>query len=265
MGASLFILGSAPAHADATDDDRPPPPKDPGANVGAEVELPGSPEAPSRPGGTSGTSARRESRVGSRVAPAEIPDGNSSATPTKPPRRRPVERPTNPGRPVPTSATARRTAGDSVNGSDAGTTARHPAQVVVHVDYEALRRRYPIDAETCEIAGLGPIPVAFARFLANDAILSIILTGTDVTVISTHRRYIPAALRRAVEARDTQCVIPGCHARHHLEIDHTHDHALGGPTALDNLARLCRHHHHLKTHCAWTLTGAPGRWEFRPP
>lgn len=143
---------------------------------------------------------------------------------------------------------------------------RPPAQLVVHASYDALRRGYAIDGEVCEIPGLGPVPVDFARFLATDCLLKVVLTGTDVTVISSDRRYVPAALRAALDARDTECVVPGCHARHHLERDHWgRDFAKGGPTSLANLARICRYHHFLKTHCGWTLTGGPGHWRFEPP
>jgi len=147
-----------------------------------------------------------------------------------------------------------------------GGNRRAPAQVIVHVDFDALMRGHARGGETCEIHGLGPIPVSLARQLAEDSILKILLTGaTNVTTITSHRRYIPAALRAAVMARDRTCVVPGCGATHNLEIDHTTDFAKRGPTALGNLGPLCRHHHHLKTHCAWILRGPPGQWTFEPP
>ncbi|MGI8939526.1 MAG: hypothetical protein ACR2JF_15200 [Iamia sp.] len=144
---------------------------------------------------------------------------------------------------------------------------RAAAQLVVHASYDALIRGFPVEGEVCEIPGLGPVPVAFARFLATDCLLRVVITGAmDVTVISSERRYVPADLRAALEARDPECVVPGCHARHHLERDHWgSDFAQGGPTSLANLARLCRYHHYLKTHCGWVLSGGPGHWRFEPP
>jgi len=50
-----------------------------------------------------------------------------------------------------------------------------------------------------------------------------------------------------------------------LEIDHRTDFAKGGPTSLDNLARLCPFHHDLKTHKHWKLEGGPGNWRFERP
>src|SRR6266851_2524186 len=43
------------------------------------------------------------------------------------------------------------------------------AEIVVHVDWPALRRGYATDDELCDIAGVGPVPVSLARDLANDA------------------------------------------------------------------------------------------------
>ncbi|HUG36423.1 MAG TPA: DUF222 domain-containing protein [Candidatus Limnocylindrales bacterium] len=62
--------------------------------------------------------------------------------------------------------------------------------------------------------------------------------------VGRSRRTIPPALRRALEFRDKGCRFPACGSRfaegHH--IIHWED---GGPTSLDNLVLLCRHHHRL--------------------
>ena len=36
-------------------------------------------------------------------------------------------------------------------------------------------------------------------------------------------------------------------------------------TKLDDLARLCRWHHHLKSHLGFTYRGGPGTWQWIPP
>jgi hypothetical protein len=64
-------------------------------------------------------------------------------------------------------------------------------------------------------------------------------------------------LRQAIEQRDRVCVVPGCGIASGLEIDHLVPFAQGGPTSIDNLQRLCKHHHRLKTTGRATLT----RWE----
>jgi hypothetical protein len=153
-------------------------------------------------------------------------------------------------------------------GSSPNTKGHSGPRTMVHVrvDHAALVRGRRKGEETCEIAGIGPIPVATARALASDAILAAVLTkGADVKAVAHLGRTIPARLRTALEARDTECAVPGCHNRHRLEIDHIEPFAEGGPTSLDNLARLCRPHHHMKTNLGFRLKGRPGMWKWMPP
>jgi uncharacterized protein DUF222/HNH endonuclease len=137
------------------------------------------------------------------------------------------------------------------------------AVVNVHVDNEALQRGRTVAGETCKIPGIGPIPVTSARRLAEGGIVKALATdGADVHAVAHLGRTIPARLRTALEARDPTCVVPGCDVRTGLEIDHVVPLARGGPTALDNLARLCRYHHAEKTHHGWQLEGRPGAWTW---
>lgn len=137
------------------------------------------------------------------------------------------------------------------------------ALVHIHVDHAAFTRGYVVEGETCRIAGVGPIPVSVARRLAGDAILrTIVSDGVDVQAVAHPGRTIPAHVRTALEARDPTCVVPGCGTRHGLEIDHIIPFAEGGPTRLENLARLCRWHHAQKTHHGWRLGGSPGAWTW---
>jgi hypothetical protein len=138
--------------------------------------------------------------------------------------------------------------------------------VHVRVDHSALVRGATVDGETCDIPGVGPIPVASARRLADDGVLKVLVTkGVDVVAVAHGRRTIAAHVRTALEMRDTKCVIPGCDVGERLEIDHVRPFAEGGPTALDNLARMCHFHHYLKTHHRWVLAGRPGAWTWDPP
>ncbi len=125
---------------------------------------------------------------------------------------------------------------------------RSPATVVVHVDHSAFVRGHTQPGETCEIAGVGPVPVTVAVKLSSDAILKALITdGTDVRAVSHLGRTIPARLRTAIEALYPECVIAGCHVDRHLEIDHNTPISERGPTELDNLAPLCHFHHDEKT------------------
>ncbi len=138
--------------------------------------------------------------------------------------------------------------------------------VHVRVDHAALVRGHLEGGEICEIPGLGPIPVEVARRLAVDSILSVLVTdGVDVSGVAHAGRTIPAAVRRALLERDTVCVVPGCDIGEGLEIDHVEPFGEGGPTRLDNLARLCHWHHYLKTHQRHRLERTDGVWSWTPP
>jgi hypothetical protein len=139
---------------------------------------------------------------------------------------------------------------------------------VVHsrVDHSALVRGYVKEGEVCDIPGVGPIPVAVVREMLDDGVLKVIVTkGVDVVAVAHGGRTIPAHVRSALETRDPKCVVPGCDVRDRLEIDHLVSFAEGGPTTLENLARLCHRHHALKTHQGWVLAGRPGAWTWDPP
>ncbi len=149
--------------------------------------------------------------------------------------------------------------------SGSGTSYR--GTVELRVDLAALRRGELRDGEVCEIPGIGPVPLATAKSLIGDAWLKLVVSdGVDVQHVTHMGRTIPAHLRSALEARDPVCVVPGCSTAHGLEIDHWQvDFIDGGPTTLENLARLCHFHHFMKTHKGWRLSGGPGRWQFAKP
>jgi hypothetical protein len=118
--------------------------------------------------------------------------------------------------------------------------------VHVRVDAEALRRGHLEGEEVSEIPGVGPIPVAAARRLLNDAIVKVIFSqGADIKAVAHLGRTIPAKLRTALEERDPTCMVPDCDVRKGLEIDHIIPYAEGGLTTLANTARLCKWHHYL--------------------
>jgi hypothetical protein len=141
------------------------------------------------------------------------------------------------------------------------------AMVLVRVDLGALRRGTVVGGELCEIAGVGPVPVATARSLMGDAITDLVIQdGVDVTTICHLGRSIPAALKTALIARDPTCVVPNCDVATGLEFDHwSVPFAEGGAASLENIARLCRHHHYLRTHKGFELSGGPGSWRWSPP
>jgi hypothetical protein len=126
------------------------------------------------------------------------------------------------------------------SGGEATSPSGPRAMIHIRVDHAALMRGHRKGEETCEIPGVGPIPVATARALSSDAILAAVLTeGADVKAVTHLGRTIPARLRTALQARDPECAVPTCHARHRLQIDHMKPVTEGGPTSLENLVRLC--------------------------
>jgi 5-methylcytosine-specific restriction endonuclease McrA len=75
---------------------------------------------------------------------------------------------------------------------------------------------------------------------------------------------IPARMRSALVERQLECVIAGCHADRHLEIDHNQPIEAGGSTALWNLNRLCPHHHRHKHEHDLRLVGTGSDQRFVP-
>jgi 5-methylcytosine-specific restriction endonuclease McrA len=114
-------------------------------------------------------------------------------------------------------------------------------QVVVHVDAPVL-----VDPDRPGQSALDDgahVSAETSRRLACDASLVVMRHARDGRiVVAALTRTIPPALRRALHHRDRGCRFPGCGVRvgqgHHI-----HHWAEGGPTALSNLALLCRRHH----------------------
>ena len=157
-------------------------------------------------------------------------------------------------------AAARAAQGD---GRGAG---RAATKVTVVVDHAALTRGHSQPGERCQIAGVGPVPVAVAKAMMADAFLAAVVSdGVDVSTVAHLGRQPTAHQRTALEVRDHECVIDGCHVSDGLEIDHVDGWAITGITKLDRLARLCKWHHHQKTYEGWQLTGTPGHWQWNPP
>ena len=137
----------------------------------------------------------------------------------------------------------------------------------LRVDLAAFRRGELDQGETCEIPGVGPVPLATARNVLGESLLKVIITdGVDVTSVCHLGRAVPAHIRSALEDRDGKCVVPGCGVAKGLEINHYQiAFENDGPTELWNLCRKCKWHHHLKTHCGFVITGEPGAWEWHAP
>ncbi len=112
--------------------------------------------------------------------------------------------------------------------------------------------------EPANLEGVGPIAPETARRLAGTATrFNRLLVHPETGVLLSVGREsyrVPAELKRALQARDETCRFPGCNrSARGGEVDHTHDWALGGETALNNLAIFCRRGHRMKHQTAWTV------------
>ncbi len=143
---------------------------------------------------------------------------------------------------------------------------RPATTAVIRIDHASLIRGHTEPGEVCEIVGSGPIPVAVASKLLDDAFIKAVLVdGTDVLAVSHLGRTIPARLRTAIEELYPECVLEGCHMTENLEIDHNVPIEEGGRTELRNLGRLCCHHHHYKHKHGLRLVGEDTNQRFVKP
>jgi hypothetical protein len=119
-----------------------------------------------------------------------------------------------------------------------------------------------------ELEGGGTVPAETVQRYACDSAISRITGQGELDHELNHAtRTIPASTRRALEARDRQCVFPGC-TRPLIWCDGHHLvwWTRGGPTALPNLALLCRPHHRMVHEEGWRLVRhKDGRFTAIPP
>lgn len=134
--------------------------------------------------------------------------------------------------------------------------------VQVRVDLETLE-----GGRSWAAVGGRAVSAETARRLACDAGVSRVLVAGESAPLDIGRttRTVPPALRRALEHRDGGCVFPGCTSRHLLDAHHVVHWGQGGPTVLDNLALLCRHHHRTVHEGSWSLVPTAAGPRFVDP
>jgi hypothetical protein len=144
----------------------------------------------------------------------------------------------------------------SGKGSASGTPHHH--QVVVHVEESALRGS----------AGRSGLPIETVRRLACDSDLVVLVEDRNGDPLSVGRktRAVPAAIHRALWARDRGCRFPGCGRKRFVEAHHIEHWAKGGETSLANLILLCSAHHTALHEGGFTIEkDYRDRWFFRRP
>lgn len=149
---------------------------------------------------------------------------------------------------------------------DSATDHGNRPHLSVHIDWEVLTGRSR--SGVCELGDGTVISPETAQRLACDARVCRLLTGPAGEILELGRsvRTVSAAQYRALRIRDRHCRFPGCRRpsswcdAHHLRPWHS-----DGPTDLDNLILLCRHHHTLIHRAGWKLTGPPATPVFTRP
>ena len=78
---------------------------------------------------------------------------------------------------------------------------------------------------------------------------------------------VPDRLAEQTKTRDDTCVFPWCtRTARRCDNEHCIPYADGGTTCSCNIAPLCRRHHRIKTHSAWTYTTLePGTFLWTSP
>lgn len=152
---------------------------------------------------------------------------------------------------------------DPTRAGDApGTLGKIRARVQVVVPALAMLAPGRENLTPAELVGHGPLDAETARRLAEatslpwDRVVTHPITGA-VLHADTYART--AAIDRFLRARDRHCRYPGCTAPAiRCEIDHSIDHARGGPTTVTNLCCLCQRHHTQKQFTRWEVRQLPG-------
>ena len=118
------------------------------------------------------------------------------------------------------------------------------------------------------IAGSGAhVPVSVAAQAACSGVIQRVLFDEGRIIgVTTTDRVFTVHQRRAIIARDKECLIPGCHVpASWCEIHHVTEHAQGGPTHTDNGVPLCWWHHRSLGMSGWEIRMNEGLPQVRGP
>ena len=100
----------------------------------------------------------------------------------------------------------------------------------------------------------------------SGTIQRVVFDGGRVVGISSTSRVFTVHQRRAIVARDKECLIPGCHVpAGWCEIHHVTEHSRGGPTDTDNGVPLCWWHHRSLDGSGWEIRMDSGVPQVRGP
>jgi 5-methylcytosine-specific restriction endonuclease McrA len=134
------------------------------------------------------------------------------------------------------------------------------------VTYHVTIPEASVDEPTCELVGVGPVPVSTIARLGDHPVLHAVLTAKNKLVAYYENlkpdpdKPLPDRYRRAIKAfRYDTCCVEGCFDVA-VDVDHILARANNGDHDLENLQVLCRAHHDAKTKvdAPWTVAGIYG-------
>ena len=99
-------------------------------------------------------------------------------------------------------------------------------------------------------------PVILRFIIAAAMIRPLEVSGSgDPLRMGRTLRYANRHQRRALLARDGGCIFPGCdRPASWCDVHHVDEWDANGPTDIDNIGLLCRHHHRVTHRPGWTMT-----------
>ena len=137
--------------------------------------------------------------------------------------------------------------------------------LVILVDGIALKRGYAAPGETCEIPGIGTIPVAWIQALLPSVHTEMLIhDSVDIRAYATTTRHRTRPVDLSVRVRDRDCTVPRCH--HDIsELDHITDYADTHDTSVVNVHGMCTANHDDTTYRDATFTRNDTHWNWWPP
>ncbi len=147
------------------------------------------------------------------------------------------------------------------------TTTKAPLTGTVMVGLGSLLDGKVRPGETCEIPGVGPVPVAHARDVLSHGLLQLVITdGVDVQTVVSPTRHVPEALKIAIAVRDRTCKVRGCDRTIGLHRHHTKPFGETHHTRYSELGNACDQHHHLIHDLQYEIEDHhDGTWSLRAP
>ena len=137
--------------------------------------------------------------------------------------------------------------------------------LVLLVDGIALKRGYAAPGETCEIPGIGAIPVSWIRRLLPELHAELLIhDAVDIRAYATTSRHRTRPVDLAVRVRDRHCTVPHCHLDVG-ELDHIVDYAEVQETSVEAIHGMCNRDHDDKTYRGATFTRTNTHWQHWPP